>query len=88
MTGRKFCRIWTIVYSIVLTAFTAWILLDTFIIPDDVVEMPEQAEATGVDNTQAGAVVTDTSYKDDNISITITTKRYKDTNVYLSLIHI
>ena len=67
MTGRKFCRIWTIVYSIVLTAFTAWILSDTFIIPDDVVEMPEQAEETGVDNTQAGtdAVVTDTSYKDD-----------------------
>ncbi len=84
MTGRKFCRIWTIVYSIVLTAFTAWILSDTFIIPDDVVEMPEQAEETGVDNTQAGAVVTDTSYKDDNISITITTKRYKDTNVYIA----
>ena len=71
MTGRKFCRIWTIAYSIVLTAITAWILSDTFIIPDDVIEMPVQTKETDEDNTSAGAdaVVTDTSYKDDDISI-------------------
>lgn len=69
-------------YALALAAFTAYVLLSTFVVSQVYAEVqtPEPAE------TEAGqaALVTENSYEDENISITISTYRVADSEVYVA----
>ena len=86
---------WSILYGFLLTVFTVYILLDTFIITRVYITVPsdggQNISATtdtegGPDTNQenSAVILTDTSYLDENISITITEHRQKDTTVYVA----
>lgn len=72
----------------ILTGFTGFVLLDTFVIPragtPAVSAAPDPSEQTQVipDGTQA--VVTDSSYEDDQIKITIETTYEYNTKIYVA----
>lgn len=94
-----------VIYSFLLTAFTVYVLLDTFVIAQVIAEVPEetlndastvsQEEISETDNkTNTGIILippeaqngalTDNSYSDENICITITEYRTNDTTVYVA----
>lgn len=91
-------HVWAIAYGLLLTAFTAYILLDTFVITKvySVVENETSAEMVpdtgaqevknkeGSTEEKAEAVITDTSYQDENISVTITEYREYDSSIYVA----
>ena len=90
---RKKHLIWVIVYGVILTAYTAFVLLDAFVIPKSIVspEMQETQESNGesgpddADEEHGNTIVTtDTSYESGSISINLETKRIKNTQVYLA----
>ncbi|MCX5999453.1 MAG: phosphodiester glycosidase family protein [Chloroflexi bacterium] len=77
---------WAIMYTVLLTGFTAFVLLDTFVIPKAIqsvstVDYTQNSNATG---TTDSGIYTANSYEDENISITITTERVDDTQVYIA----
>ncbi len=92
--GRK--RPWLfILYMTVLVCFTAYVMLDTFVLPS--VESSSASSAYASENSKDqssgsgssessddSAVTTDTTYKDDNIQVTLTAKRVADTAVYIA----
>ncbi|MGN0383640.1 MAG: phosphodiester glycosidase family protein [Eubacterium sp.] len=71
--------IWAVSYTIILTLFTAYVLLDTFVIPRTYTIVDNE-----INTEKSISNITDTSYKDDNISITITTYREYNTNIYVA----
>ena len=88
-----------IVFSIMLTAFTVYTELDTFVI-ERVYETAEASEAetsagvltAGIGKTDgqkekqdsAAAVVSEDSYQDENITVTLTEYREYDTTIYVA----
>ncbi len=93
--------LWAICYGLLLTAFTAYVLMDTFVItrvyttvPSDDTDSSSLVEGndSGSELRQDSAssiiipdrIITDTSYTDDNISITITEYRENETTVYVA----
>lgn len=73
-------------YGLLLTAFTAYVALDAFVLVR-VYGSTESAEApisTGVLPTTSPAVVTENSYQDANISLTLTQYREHDTTIYVA----
>lgn len=88
--------IWGICYGILLTAFTVYVMLDTFVIPRVYTEAAQNSEesVSSVGNTDSGSAeeipdstivtLTDCSYSDENISITITEYRENDTTIYVA----
>ena len=89
-------HLYSIIFSIVLTACTTYTLLDAFVIPH--YEKGKEYETSSYVNTEneteitttkekgaSGEVsVTDNSYEDENIKITLTTLRIANTNVYVA----
>lgn len=88
---------WAVIYSAILTAATVFILLDTFVIPRaitvDVYTPVTESQTGSGTNTETETegetessepTVTDTSYSDGNIEITIETVRLYDTAVYIA----
>ena len=86
---------WGVIYGLLLTAYAVFTLLDAFVIPRDIVYLDElssssssssseEASTSSEESTQNEPVVTDTSYQSDNISITLTTQRIQDTQVYIA----
>ncbi|MDD3214711.1 MAG: phosphodiester glycosidase family protein [Eubacteriales bacterium] len=85
---------WAIVYSLVLLLASAYVLLDTFVIPRALVaavgDLSVGVSATAEADTatkqadNASAVTTDTSYEDENIKITLETVYVDDTEVYIA----
>jgi exopolysaccharide biosynthesis protein len=81
-----------IFYSILLTAFTVYMALDTFVITRVYAAAPSAETSTSADennvssqdNTSRSAVSTETAYQDENISITITEYREYDTSIYVA----
>lgn len=78
---------WGIFYGIALTGFTVYTLLDSFVLPKNVVALEnnnterQTIEETGtIEGKQA--VVTKNSYESEDISINITTKYEYDTKIY------
>jgi exopolysaccharide biosynthesis protein len=69
-----------VVYGLVLAAFFAYVLLDTFVIPKAYGEMG----APSGRSEAAAPVVSDTSYSDGDITISIDTLRYCDTTVHIA----
>ena len=97
MKKTKKSSIWTKLYSAVLVLFTVFVLLDTFIIPRAYVVEQDSGEGTAksavttvsTDSTENGTsaatgAVTENSYSDGNVSITISTYREYDTNIYVA----
>lgn len=77
--------IWAICYGALLAAFSVYVLLDTFVIVR--VLEPEATEAPSVQTTLPQLdtpVITENSYRDSNISITLTQRRVGDTTVYIA----
>lgn len=71
--------IWAVTFSIILTGYTTFALLDTFVIPKESVSVAS-AETTSV----SLANVTENSYKSDGVKITLTETRVDDTQVYIA----
>lgn len=81
--------LWGILYGCLLTCFTGYVLLDTFVIPRAYAVVPQESESGSSDSDSGDKdnnepVITDRSYKDDNISITITEHREYDTTIYVA----
>ncbi len=74
--------IFSIVYGLLLAAFTIYIMLDTFVLAR-VYDTVEQGSPPPVSEDK-NAVQTENSYSDENISITLTEHRVKDTAVYVA----
>lgn len=72
-----------IFYGLLLTAFTLYILLDTFTISRVMVQVPTRTpSAPSIPPEQIE--ITENSYRDGNISITITEYREHDTAIYVA----
>lgn len=70
--------IWIFLYCILLCLFTVYVLLDTFVIAREYAPVTENPAAESESSTvpePAEPIITDTSYQDDNITITITEHR-------------
>lgn len=86
---------WVTFYSIFLIAFTVYLAMDTFVIArvyTVVTETNSGAESTNAADTEqenkadydVETVVSETSYSDENIQITITEYREYDTSIYVA----
>ncbi|MBQ6814813.1 MAG: phosphodiester glycosidase family protein [Lachnospiraceae bacterium] len=75
--------LWAVIYSVILTAFTTYALLDTFVIKKveaEVVDNLGESPELDPDEIQ----ITENSYRDNNISITITEYYEYDTAIYVA----
>lgn len=88
---------WTRIYKAALSIFTAFVLLDTFVIPHSYSSAPSTDSGTvstvsttgaaGASSSKTAGPATgkaDTSYSDGNITVKITTCRENDTNLYVA----
>ena len=71
--------IWAVAFSIILTGYTTFALLDTFVIPKESVSV-----ASTETNNVALANVTENTYTSENVKITISEKTIEDTKVYIA----
>lgn len=88
--------LWGLAYGLLLIAFTVYVLLDTFVITRVYITAPSGDGHSVSDNTDTGSdttptqpdestvILTDNSYSDGNISITITEHRQNDTTIYVA----
>lgn len=79
--------LWPILYGLLLTAFTVWLALDTFVIERVIMQSPldaGQQSAPEKPVPDSSPVMTDTTYRDANISITLTEYRERNTSVYVA----
>ncbi|MCI2058062.1 MAG: phosphodiester glycosidase family protein [Oscillibacter sp.] len=75
---------WGAGYGIVLALFTAYVLLDAFVIPRNYASVRDSASSAGAASSARteDAVQTDISYTGSGISVTLSTSRYCGTAVY------
>ena len=79
-------NLFPLLYGLLLAAFTLFLALDTFVITrvyDDTATAPS-TDPSGIQPTAEPAVITDRSYTDANIRITITEHREHDTTLYVA----
>lgn len=72
-------------YAVLLLCFTAYVLLDAFIIPRTYAAQGGTSTASSTaasTGSSQGVVSTDSYYSDGNITVTLTTSRLDDTTVY------
>jgi exopolysaccharide biosynthesis protein len=85
---------WAAIFSIVLIGFFAFVLLNTFVIPKSISAVDTTSAEDGTtsteesSNNQSDAVITDSSYDDGNIKITIDTIEKYDTTIYVADIQV
>ena len=88
--AKKRRNFWPLIYGILLTAYTVFVLLDAFVIPRELVPMKtpnklSSSSSPDEDNDiNKEPVITDTGYRSDNISIEITTIERYETQVYVA----
>ena len=83
---------WAILYGLLLTAFTVYLALDTFVIPRVYAVVPETEAVSGEEAAEerdeaqgeSGVTVSENAYQDENISIAITQYRVYETEVYVA----
>lgn len=84
---------WAVLFTLMLTAFTGYVLLEAFVIPqtyevvagtDSETTAAASASDERTDTDSNEVVITDTTYDDGSISITIITYRVDDTAVYVA----
>lgn len=85
--------IFGIVYGLILVSFTIYVLLDTFVITrvyseivedTDTISQTINRDKTIGNSTLEEPVITDSSYQDENISITINEYNQYDTAIYVA----
>lgn len=81
--------LWGIIFGIILTSFTTYILLDTFVIEQifttEPIKNSQFEEINNTINLEKGKIEeSDYSYKDDNIAIKLTEHRQNDTTIYVA----
>lgn len=80
---------WAIVFSLFLIGSFTYTLLDTFVIPQQMISASESASETAPSSGSSfDAVITGNSYEDENIKITISTVEKDDTEVYIADIQV
>ncbi len=84
---------WAVIYAIILSLSVTFVLLNTFVIPQAETKIDSSSDSqdsgnNGNSSDQSDATITDNSYKDDNIQITIDTVRGYDTTVYIADIQV
>lgn len=81
---------WAAVFSVLLTAAFILTLLDTFVLQKSITKVTKAAStvtsASGA--AESEAVITDKSYEDENMKITIETVRKYDTTIYVADIQV
>lgn len=82
-------HLWAVIYGIALTGYVVFTLLDAFVIPKNVVVLNNNESSVSEDTSNSEspdkeAVITDTSYITDDISINISTLREYNTNIYVA----
>lgn len=81
-------KLYGIIFSLVLIAFTGYVLADTFLLTNSyqVVEEEKDSEEekTSEKPSEEEIIFTDDYYKDSNIEIKITKTREYDTNIYMA----
>ena len=93
--------IWAVIYSLALVLFTLFVMLEAFVIPRHITPPDTYptnhptvtTDPTNVPNppstdTENYPIIDDNSYRDENISVTITEMRYHDTTCYIADIKI
>lgn len=73
---------WGIIFGTVLFGYSVFCILDTFLIPKNVVSIGNNNENASVDNDNI--IVTDTSYTSSCVAININTLREYDTSIYVA----
>lgn len=74
-----------IAYTVLLCMFTVYVLLDTFVITRVYGDQTSSADSgTSVMTEEEEAVSTGNSYKDENISVTVSEYRENDTDIYVA----
>lgn len=79
-------HLWAVVYTFLLLSFTVYLALDTFVIARVYAEVePEQSSSVQEEaSSSPSALMTENSYQDENISITITKYRENETTMYVA----
>lgn len=77
-------RTWVIAYSLILLAFTGYLAVDTFAISRVYTVVDTKEQDTSDTSSSDSIVSTDTEYKDENITITLTEYREYDTSIYVA----
>lgn len=76
------------IYGTLLTAFTLYILMDTFVIPRVYSDAPQPSPSPSAsvtsDPVSDPVLITDSMYRDANITITLTEYRQYDTSIYVA----
>lgn len=93
MKKIRFKYVYAIIYSIILTIFTIYVILDTLLIPteyskvqNDVNEFFGETESDDEKNIEAK--ITDNTYEDENIKISIKTYTKYNTKIYVADVQI
>lgn len=87
--GKKPPYWWAITYGIILISFTAFVLLNTFVIKSTQIVNVKNSGVYTNNNEETKTVTNlDSSYKDDNISINVTQQRVQNTTVYIADIQV
>ena len=73
-------------FGILLTGSFTYSMLKTFVLSESITTVKSSSSSTSTTAAKAttNATTTDTSYKDDNISVKITTKTVSNTKVYIA----
>jgi len=87
---------WAGIFSLLLTGAIVFTLLDTFVFQKSLVTVTSASDTTSVSasametasSSQSNAVITDTSYEDENIKISIETVRKYDSTIYVADIQV
>ena len=75
---------YTLLFSTALLSANVYVLLKTFVIPSAVTKVAAETSSTTASTETGEVTTTDTSYQDDNISITITTGNTSNTTYYVA----
>ncbi len=75
---------YTLLFSTALLSANVYVLLKTFVIPSAVTKVAASTSSTTASTDTGEVTTTDTSYQDDNISITITTGNTSNTTYYVA----
>lgn len=81
---------WAVIYSLLLIGSFTFVLLDTFVIPKSLTAVTTKSatkvavSAQTASQTQSDATVSDTSYEDENIKISIETVKCNSSTIYVA----
>lgn len=85
---KKTPFLWAVIYSVLLLGFSVYVLLDTFVIPQAKTDVSSNISGSSTyqseSNKSLDGTFTNTSYKDDNISISISEQTKYNTKIYIA----